>query len=496
MNITTAVFALTDYALKKGLIQSCDETYILNSLAYAAGLDSLPPREHFDYPLQEILQSFDDHAAEAGLIEQNTVSRRELYDTMIMGIVTPMPHEVVAKFQSLPSEQATDYFYNLAIDTNYIRMDAVKRNVYWTTPTEYGDIEITVNLSKPEKDPRDIAAAGKAKASGYPKCLLCRENEGFAGTISHPARQNIRLIPLKLSGEDWFLQYSPYVYYNEHCIVLNSQHVPMQVSRRSFERLADFVTRFPHYFIGSNADLPIVGGSILSHDHFQGGRHTFAMANASPAVALSLDPKGIVSSCIVKWPMSVIRLRSADKDRLIDLATAVLDAWRSYTDTEANVIAQDEQGLHNTITPIFRRRGDDYECDLVLRNNRTSDEYPMGIYHPHAAKHHIKKENIGLIEVMGLAILPARLKTELAAVRDGLLSGRDLYADEATKSHADWAYECVAKRADFNSETADEIIRQEVGRVFAEVLADAGVYKQDKAGIEAFVRFTDSVRFE
>lgn len=495
MDIYTAIRALTDYAISKKLIESSDEAFVINSLLDAAGLDGMQePSDTNGYSLTQILDAFCDHAVQKGIIEQDTIARRDLYDTRIMGIVTPRPSQVINTFASLPPREATDMFYRMSIDTNYIRYDRIAKNEYWLADTEYGKLEITVNLSKPEKDPRDIAAAGKAVASGYPKCLLCRENEGYRGTLSHPARQNIRLIPLTLQGEQWFMQYSPYVYYNEHCIVLCGEHRPMKVNKASIGRLADFVTLFPHYFIGSNADLPIVGGSILSHDHFQGGNHRFAMDGAECEIKLDIDSSNTVSAEIIKWPMSVIRLRSFDKDAIVDAATKILDLWRGWSDGKADIIAHDETGDHNTVTPVFRRRGDEYECDVVLRNNRVTAEYPMGLFHPHPEKHHIKKENIGLIEVMGLAILPARLHTEMQKLSEMMLSGADLRQCSQTAQHADWAEGILRRRNDINEKNIDGILKQEIGNVFAEVLEDAGVFKCDTKGREAFMRFASEIR--
>lgn len=495
MDIYTAIRALTDYALEKDLIEQSDETFVINALLDAAGLDAMQdPFENGKYALTEILNAFCDHAVEKGIIEQDTISRRDLYDTRIMGIITPRPSEVIRRFASLPSNEATDMFYKMSIDTNYIRHDRISKNKYWTVDTKYGRFEITVNLSKPEKDPRDIAAAGKAVASGYPGCLLCRENEGYAGNISHPARQNIRLIPLELAGEEWFMQYSPYVYYNEHCIVLCGEHRPMKVDKASMTRLADFVTLFPHYFIGSNADLPIVGGSILSHDHFQGGRHSFAMDAAECEIPLDIDPSGNVKAEIIKWPLSVIRLRSFDKNAIVDAASEILDLWRDWTDTDVGIIAHDKNGDHNTVTPIFRRKGDEYECDVVLRNNLTTPEYPMGVFHPHPEKHHIKKENIGLIEVMGLAVLPARLDSEMQKLRELMLSGGDIRQCAQTARHADWAEDIMSRYSDLNADNIDDILKREIGNVFASVLEDAGVFKCDKNGRDAFMRFASCIR--
>ena len=400
-----------------------------------------------------------------------------------------------ARFASLYAESpqaATDWYYRFSCDTNYIRRDRIAKDLKWVYESEYGPLDITINLSKPEKDPRAIAAARLAPQAGYPKCQLCASNEGYAGRMNHPARQNHRVIPLTIDGTPWFWQYSPYVYYNEHCIVFNARHTPMKVDRAAFRKLLDFITLFPHYFVGSNADLPIVGGSILSHDHFQGGRYEFAMARAPLERELSFAGYESVQAGIVKWPMSVIRLSSEDRERLVDLADRILGCWRGYSDAAAFVFAETGGAPHNTVTPIARRRGSAYQLDLVLRNNLTTEEYPLGVFHPHSELHHIKKENIGLIEVMGLAVLPSRLKTELAALREAMLAGRDLRADPALAPHADWAEEILARRA-FTADKAEAVLQEEVGKVFMQVLEHAGVYKRDAAGRAAFLRFIDYV---
>ena len=444
--------------------------------------------------MEEILKDLLDFAVESGIIEDGVTSR-DLFDTELMGRLTPRPSQVRRKFAELYQESpeaATDWYYQLSQNSDYIRRYRIARDMKWVTPTPYGDLDITINLSKPEKDPRAIAAAKSAPQSGYPKCQLCQENEGYAGRMNHPARQNHRIIPITIDGLDWFFQYSPYVYYNEHCIVFNGQHVPMKIDRSTFRKQLDFIQQFPHYFVGSNADLPIVGGSILSHDHFQGGRYTFAMEKAPVERAVSFPGFEDVEAGIVKWPMSVIRLRCADDNRLIDLADKILLAWRGYTDKKAFIFAQTHGEPHNTITPIARMRDGQYELDLVLRNNITTEEYPLGVYHPHQELHHIKKENIGLIEVMGLAVLPARLKNELAALADALVEGRDLRSDEVLEKHADWADE-LKTRYTFTQDNAMEILQQEVGKVFATVLEHAGVYKCTEEGRAAFLRFIASV---
>ncbi len=497
MTIYEAISELTSYGIKNDLIEPMDEVYIINSLLPLFKLDSFEkPEVTGTHSLDEILGFLCDFAAEKGIIPDNGVVSRDLFDTAVMGVLTPRPSDVAAQFYSLlqnSPQSATEYFFKLGKDVNYIRATRIAKDKKWVTPTEFGDLDITINLSKPEKDPRQIAAEKAAPQSGYPKCLLCFENEGYSGRINHPARQNLRIIPMMLDGERWGLQYSPYAYYNEHCIAINTQHVPMKINRSSFVKLTDFVTLLPHYFIGSNADLPIVGGSILSHDHFQGGRYTFAMEKAPIEIPVSFKGFEDVTTGIVKWPMSVIRLNCADRERIIELSDNILQHWRGYTDKESFIFAETEKGLHNTITPIARRRGENYEIDLVLRNNITTDEHPLGVYHPHAEKHHIKKENIGLIEVMGLAVLPSRLLNEMELLKEAILSGRDIRSDEKIASHADWAKEVVRKHNDINAENIEQILRQEIGLVFLGVLEDAGVYKCNATGREAFLRFIDSV---
>ena len=492
MNIHQAIADLTAYAAATGLIEAADETWAVNGLLEDLGLsawEAVPPRER---PLEEILGEILDWAVAQGRIEAGVTSR-DLFDTKLMGRLTPRPSQVARtfweKYRTAP-EAATDWYYRLAQDSDYIRRYRIARDQKWVAETPYGALDITINLSKPEKDPRAIAAAKAAPQGGYPKCLLCRENEGYAGRLDHPARQNHRLIPVTIDGGDWFFQYSPYVYYNEHCIVFNGRHVPMRIDRSAFRKLLDFVKQFPHYFVGSNADLPIVGGSILSHDHFQGGRYTFAMERAPVERAVSFPGFGDVEAGIVRWPMSVLRLRCGDDNRLVDLAERILAAWRGYTDEAAVVFAETDGEPHNTITPIARRREGKFELDLVLRNNLTTPEHPLGLYHPHAELHHIKKENIGLIEVMGLAVLPARLKAELAAVADKLVSGGDLREDPLTAAHADWA-EGFASRV--TPDNALDVVYHETGLVFAKVLEHAGVYARTPEGKEAFLRFLEQV---
>ena len=492
MDINTYLACLVHYGLEKKLIEPCDEVYIINQLLQGMQLDSFAAAAPLDISLEETLNGLVDDAVARGVCERDIISR-DLFDTRLMGVLTPAPHEVRAKFSALYAgspEKATGWYYDFSQNTNYIRRCRIEKDVHWKTATEYGELDITINLSKPEKDPRAIAAAKKAPQSGYPRCQLCAENEGYAGRMNHPARQNHRIIPVKIAGADWFLQYSPYVYYNEHCIVFNSEHVPMVIDRGAFEKLLDFVTQFPHYFVGSNADLPIVGGSILSHEHFQGGHYCFPMEKAPVEQEILFAGFEDVAAGIVKWPMSVIRLRGRDRARLAELADKILTCWRSYTDEAAFIYAETDGGKHNTITPIARRRGEDYELDLVLRNNITTSEHPLGVFHPHAELHHIKKENIGLIEVMGLAVLPARLKQELSGLRTAILENLPLTG--ALEKHAPWAEELKARHT-FTAGNAEDILREEVGHVFAQVLEHAGVYKRTQAGRAAFVRFVHAV---
>ena len=490
--------ALVRYGLDTGLIEDCDKTYVTNRLLEILKLDAFAAPEAVpSLPLEEILGGLLDDAVERGVCGGDITSR-DLFDTKLMGALTPMPHEVRAKFAALYAEspeKATDWYYKFSQDTDYIRRYRIRKDMRWKTATEYGDLDITINLSKPEKDPKAIAAAKAAPQTGYPKCLLCPENEGYAGRMNHPARQNHRIIPMHIGGCDWFLQYSPYVYYNEHCIVFNGVHTPMVIDRAAFAKLLEFVTLFPHYFIGSNADLPIVGGSILSHEHFQGGHYCFAMEKAPVETEVSFRGFEDVRAGIVKWPMSVLRLDGPDPERLCDLADKILKSWRAYTDESAFLFAETDGVPHSTITPIARRRGTDYELDLVLRNNITTEEHPLGVYHPHAELHHIKKENIGLIEVMGLAVLPARLKGELAALETAILENRDLRQDEVLAKHADWVDE-LRKNYVFTAENVTEILHREVGKVFARVLEHAGVYKRTPEGRTAFLRFVEHVNQE
>lgn len=497
MDINFEINRLLNFAMQKGLISNDDRYYSANLL-----LDLLKVGEFQPVAISEelptaapILENILDYSVEQGFI-QNTVNQRDLFDTAIMNCVMPRPSEVIRDFKEnykVSPIQATDNYYAKSIASNYIRKDRIDKNIIWQTATEFGDLDVTINLSKPEKDPRDIAAAKLVKSTSYPKCLLCRENEGYAGHVNHPARQTHRIIPLDFHGIEWFFQYSPYTYYNEHCIVFNSQHIPMKISRKTFENLIDFIDVLPHYFAGSNADLPIVGGSILSHDHYQGGRYTFAMEKAPVEKEYSFSAFPAVTAGRVKWPMSTIRLNSSDKKQLIDLAEKILLAWRGYSDESVNILANTDGEEHNTITPIARRRDGKYEIDLVLRNNLTSEEHPLGIYHPHAEVHHIKKENIGLIEVLGLAILPARLKAEMEGVKKALLAGKDDLDDAALASHADWYKVIKAKYAAVNEENVDTVIKNEIGNVFLEVLTHAGVFKRDEKGLAAFDKFVKNV---
>ena len=508
--IQERILELTEYGLVTGLIEPQDKRFTINRLLELFHIDELEDevtaayekrtpmtQESAEEALPQILAEMLDYAAEQMLIPDNTITYRDLFDTKIMSMLVPRPSEVVRRFYDLYEKEspqaATDYFYKLSRDTDYIRRYRVKKDLKWTADTEFGTLDITINLSKPEKDPKAIAAAKLAKQSGYPKCLLCKENMGYAGRVNHPARQNHRIIPLTINNSDWFFQYSPYVYYNEHCIVFNSKHTPMKIERATFGKLLDFVTQFPHYFVGSNADLPIVGGSILSHDHFQGGHYTFAMAKAPIEKELQFEGFSDVKAGIVKWPMSVIRISGPDKERLIELADKILLTWRGYTDEDAFIYAETDGEPHNTITPIARRRGDDFELDLVLRNNITTGEHPLGVYHPHAKLHHIKKENIGLIEVMGLAVLPARLKDEMAELADALVNGTDLRATETLASHAEWAEGFLPKYDKITKDNVMDILHEEIGLVFNEVLQDAGVYKCTPEGRKAFERFIAAV---
>lgn len=549
-DICTLIFELVSYGKNKGLIDTADEVYTTNKLLELFQIDEYKLDNSSDTQnvnqqddnnqnvreLHFILEDMMDYAIENGIMENDTITYRDLFDTKIMGLITPPPSVVRAKFNELlngdsgsnsaDAKKATEFYYDFSKATNYIRADRIAKDEKWITSTEFGDLDITINLSKPEKDPRDIAAAGKAKKSGYPACLLCMENEGYAGHFSHPARQNHRIIPITLDGEEYFLQYSPYVYYNEHCIIFNKKHIPMKINKSTMKKLLSFVEMFPHYTAGSNADLPIVGGSILSHDHFQGGGYEFPMVRAPYEKEFSVNGYDDVKAGIIKWPMSTIRLQGDDINRIVELADHILGSWRKYTDKDAFIFAETGGEPHNTITPIARIRQagnpnnkfdaskDVFELDLVLRNNITTDENPLGVYHPHAEYHHIKKENIGLIEVMGLAVLPARLKKEMASLQEAILNGTNLYSDESLVSHIEWAMNLLPKygyevKTD-NSTTAivtklpegskeeiaislHNIIKDEIGFVFAGVLEDAGVYKRTTEGELAFMRFVDSL---
>ena len=491
--VYAAIGALSDYAISHGLAEEADRHCLVNALLEKLGLDDYETVGDVPFAgLDDILDTLVDYAAGQGLLKSESITGRDLFDTALMGVVTPRPSDVVKTFQSLygeSPEKATDWFYQFSQDTNYIRATRVAKDIRWSVPSEFGDIDISINLSKPEKDPRDIAAAKTAKQSAYPKCQLCLENEGYAGRMDHPARQNHRIIPVTINESHWGFQYSPYVYYNEHCIVLNGEHVPMKIDRAAFRKLFDFVGQFPHYFLGSNADLPIVGGSILSHDHFQGGRYEFAMAKAPYESKFTVPGYEDIEAGIVHWPLSVIRLRGEDDERIIDLADHILKAWRGYTDEAAFIFAETDGEPHNTITPIARKRDGKFELDLALRNNITTDECPLGVYHPHAEYHHIKKENIGLIEVMGLAILPARLKTEMALLAECLTGDKKLEDYPELEQHAAWAKEIAARRTDLTKDNVDGILKEEIGLVFVHVLEDAGVYKCTDEGRAAFRRF-------
>ncbi len=516
--IQKAISKLVCYGLATGLIENEDSIYTANRLLELLEIDSLEPeteqeilayvsagvdrKEQLKVELEGILGQICDYAFEHGLMPENSVGFRDLFDTKVMGLLTDRPHNITKTFFEHYEESpqaATDWYYDFSQNTDYIRRYRIRKDIKWIAPTEYGDLDITINLSKPEKDPKAIAAARNAKATSYPKCLLCRENTGYAGRPGHPARQNHRIIPISVNGGGWYLQYSPYVYYNEHCIVFNGLHQPMKIDRAAFRKLFEFVEEFPHYFVGSNADLPIVGGSILSHEHFQGGHYTFAMAKAPVEREVVFKGYEDVKAGIVKWPMSVIRIRCADWKRLVDLGDKILNKWRGYTDEDAFIYAFTDGEPHNTITPIARKRDGEYELDLVLRNNITTKEHPLGVYHPHAQLHHIKKENIGLIEVMGLAVLPARLRDEMHALNEAVRTGRDIRADEQLEKHADWIDELKEKYpslAENGEKELDEILRKEIGLVFAKVLEHAGVYKRTEEGQEAFGRFIREVNNE
>ena len=491
--LNNSIKKLVQYGLETGLVPACERNYTINLLLDLFRQDDYeePSEEYENVDLEETLGELLDEAVKRGLIE-DSIGYRDLFDTKIMNCLMPRPAQVQEKFwkeYEKSPETATDFFYKLSQDSDYIRRYRIKKDRKWTVDSPYGTIDITINLSKPEKDPKAIAAAKNAKQSSYPKCLLCMENEGYAGRLNHPARENHRIIPITINDSGWGFQYSPYVYYNEHCIVFNGQHVPMKIERNAFVKLFDFVKLFPHYFLGSNADLPIVGGSILSHDHFQGGHYTFAMAKAPMEESVTIPGYEDVEAGIVHWPLSVLRIRHRDEKRLIDLASHVLENWRGYTDADAFVFAETDGEPHNTITPIARKVGDTFELDLTLRNNITTEEHPLGVYHPHAEYHHIKKENIGLIEVMGLAVLPARLKDELELLASYILEGRDPAENEMLQKHADWVKDFLPKYKDINQDNVMDILQEEVGQVFVKVLEDAGVYKCTPEGRAAFRKF-------
>lgn len=503
MSIYESIKALAGYGLTTQLISQDDVVYVQNRLLETLGLDGFDEQSMgSEIPdtkiesLESILKSILDYAAENGLLENNSVVYRDLFDTKIMSCLVDRPSAIRSKFDSLykvSPKDATNWYYKFSQDTDYIRRYRVSRDLKWKSSTEYGELDITINLSKPEKDPKAIAAALNAPKSGYPACLLCRENEGYAGRVNHPARQNHRIIPFELQGEKFGLQYSPYVYYNEHCIVFAMDHVPMAITNKTWRYLFDFVKLFPHYTIGSNADLPIVGGSILTHNHFQGGNYEFAMTKAPCEREFRIAGFDDVKCSIVRWPMSVIRLDGKDSERVALLADKIHEAWRKYTDESAFIFAQTDGVPHNTITPIARRRGEDFELDLVLRNNITTKEHPLGVYHPHADLHHIKKENIGLIEVMGLAVLPSRLKQELADLGKAIVEGKNIETDQVLSKHADWVRQFSTKYERIDSSNVEKIIQDEVGIVFSRVLEDAGVFKRNEDGMKAFARFIESL---
>ncbi len=497
--IQEAVNKLIQYGLQTGILMKEDSVYATNRILDILKLDTFEEgkgkEEELEIDencLEGILKDILNYAFEKGLMEDNTVTSRDLFDTRIMDALLPRPSEVIRRFREdykISPDRATEKYYKFSMDSNYIRRDRISKDKKWSVNSPYGAIDITINLSKPEKDPVAIAKARFAAQSGYPKCQLCMENEGFAGTVSHPARQNHRIIPIKINEEDWGFQYSPYVYYNEHCIVLNQKHIPMSINRDTFEKLLSFIEQFPHYFVGSNADLPIVGGSILSHEHFQGGHYTFAMAKAS--IEKEIDVKGYdgVTAGILHWPMSVIRAKSKNKEKLVAYAAHVLACWRTYSDREAFIFAKTEETLHNTITPIARKNGDQFELDLVLRNNITTEERPLGVYHPRPAYHNIKKENIGLIEVMGLAILPRRLTTEMSLLAKCLVNGEEIASYDELQKHVAWVQSFAGKYDSFTKENVDEILKKEIGEVFVHVLEDAGVFKCSPQGRKYFDRF-------
>lgn len=497
-DINVLIRQLVNYGINKELVAKEDEIYTINRILEVLKIDEYnePENVDADTELEKILSGLLDFAYDNGVMEENSVAYRDLMDTKIMGCLVPAPSVVISKFNELykeSPEKATEFYYNFSRDTDYIRRYRIAKDMKWTADTEYGTLDITINLSKPEKDPKAIAAAKNAKQSAYPKCQLCIENEGYAGRLNHPARQTHRIIPVTIDGTKWGFQYSPYVYYNEHCIVFNSQHTPMKIDESAFRKLFDFVKQFPHYFVGSNADLPIVGGSILSHEHFQGGHYEFAMARAGIKKEITIKGYEDVEAGIVNWPMSVIRIKDKDSDKLVKLGAHILENWRKYTDEASFIFAETDGEPHNTITPIARKRDGKYELDLVLRNNITTEEHPLGVYHPHKELHHIKKENIGLIEVMGLAVLPARLKNEMKRLGEFIVEGKDIRSDEELEKHADWVDEFKTKYDDINADNVDKILQDEIGIVFKKVLEHAGVYKNDEDGMNGFMRFVESL---
>ena len=494
MSLYREIARLVEYGLRTELIAQADKRYMINQLLEVFRKDEYEEQDVSgeEIVLPEVLDALTDIALERGIIDSDDIVTRDLFDTRLMGVITPRPSQVIAEFEELYGEnpqKATDAFYKFSQDNNYIRRDRIKKDIRWKVDSPYGKIDISINLSKPEKDPKAIAAAKNAPQSAYPKCQLCMENEGYAGRMNHPARQNHRIIPIYINGSRWGFQYSPYVYYNEHCIVFNGQHIPMKIDHSTFVKLFDFIKQFPHYFLGSNADLPIVGGSILSHDHFQGGRYRFAMADAAMEKQITIPGYEDVEAGILHWPLSVIRIRHKDEKRLIALADHILEKWRGYTDEEAYIFAETDGEPHNTITPIARKNGEIYELDLTLRNNITTEECPLGLYHPHSEFHHIKKENIGLIEVMGLAVLPSRLKGEMELLADCLVKGTPVEDHEELLKHKEWAEKIREKYADINDSNVMDILKEEIGKVFVGVLEDAGVYKCTEEGRAAFDRF-------
>ena len=508
--IQERILELVKYGLTTGLVDPADEVYTVNRLLEVLGVDDIEDetfekveaqpawtQEEAEEKLEGILEDMMTYAYDNGIMKENSIVYKDLFDTKLMGCLVNAPSVIRARFKDLYDNEsslaATDYFYKLSCDSNYIRRQRIKKDMKWTTDTEYGTLDVTINLSKPEKDPKAIAAAKNAKQSAYPKCQLCKENEGYAGRVNHPARENHRIIPVTINNSQWFFQYSPYVYYNEHCIVFNSKHTPMKIERATFGKLLDFVTQFPHYFVGSNADLPIVGGSILTHEHFQGGNYEFAMAKAPIETEVKFRGYENVKAGIVKWPMSVIRIASEDKLELVELADKILTAWRGYTDEDSFIYAETNGEKHNTITPIARMRDGKFELDLVLRNNITTKECPLGFYHPHPEYHHIKRENIGLIEVMGLAVLPSRLKGEMALLKDAMASGKDIGSIEAIASHKQWA-DMIMNKYDITADNCEEILQKEIGIGFTSILEQCGVYSRNDKGKAGFIKFIESVK--